>query len=82
VQEVQGSHQVAVVKPDDIVQIRGVKVGPRYQGLWVISDGVKPGERVVAEGLQKVRDGVKVEPKPYVEAATGEPTPAPAATPG
>jgi membrane fusion protein (multidrug efflux system) len=82
VQEVQGSHQVAVVKPDDTVQIRGVTTGPRYENLWVISDGVKPGERVVAEGLQKLRDGAKVQPKPYVEAATGEPTPPPPATPG
>ena len=56
VQEIQGNHQVAVVGPDDTVDIRGVKVGPRYAGLWVITDGVKPGERVVAEGLQKVRD--------------------------
>jgi membrane fusion protein (multidrug efflux system) len=66
VQEVQGAHQVAVVRPDDTVEIRGVTVGPRYEGLWVISEGVKAGERVVAEGLQKIRDGVKVQPKPYV----------------
>jgi membrane fusion protein (multidrug efflux system) len=82
VQEVQGSHQVAIVGPDDTVQIRGVTVGPRYENLWVISDGVKPGERVVAEGLQKVRDGAKVQPKPYVEESTVKPTAPVAATPG
>jgi membrane fusion protein, multidrug efflux system len=80
IQEVQGNHQVAVVGPDDTVDIRGVKVGPRYEGLWVITDGVKPGERVVAEGLQKVRSGAKVHPKPYVPDAAGKPPASP--TPG
>jgi membrane fusion protein (multidrug efflux system) len=80
VQEVQGNHQVAVVGADDTVDIRAVKVGPRYEGLWVITDGVKPGERVVAEGLQKVRTGAKVNPKPYVPEAPGKPLAAP--TPG
>jgi membrane fusion protein (multidrug efflux system) len=80
VQEVQGSHQVAVVGPDDTVEIRAVKVGPRYEQLWVISDGVKAGERVVAEGLQKVRPGMKVQAKPFTEAsstpqAIGDPGP-------
>src|SRR5262245_18619189 len=82
VQEVQGSYQVAVVGPDDTVHIRSVKVGPRYEGLWVMTDGVKPGDRVVAEGLQKVRDGAKVQAKPYVEDSPGKPTAPPAATPG
>jgi len=67
VQEVQGSYQVAVVRPDDTVEIRAVKVGPRYEQLWVITDGVKAGERVIAEGLQKVRPGVKVQAKPFTE---------------
>jgi membrane fusion protein (multidrug efflux system) len=80
VQEVQGNHQVAVVGADDTVDIRAVKVGPRYEGLWVITDGVKPGERVVAEGLQKVRTGAKVHPKPYVPDAAGKPSAS--ATPG
>jgi membrane fusion protein (multidrug efflux system) len=80
VQEVQGSYQVAVVRPDDTVEIRAVKVGPRYEQLWVINDGVKAGERVIAEGLQKVRPGVKVQAKPYTDPtdtqrAIGEPGP-------
>jgi membrane fusion protein (multidrug efflux system) len=82
VQEVQGNYQVAVLGQDDTVHIRPVKVGPRYEGVWVIADGLKPGERVVAEGIQKIRDGVKVLPKPYVEESTGNPTAPVAATPG
>jgi len=77
VQEVQGNHQVAVVGHDDTVDIRGVTVGPRYSGLWVILEGVKPGERVVAEGLQKVRTGEKVRPKPYVANAAEKPPASP-----
>ena len=78
VQEVQGNYQIAVVGPEDKVEIRTVKVGPRYEESWVITDGLKPGERVVAEGLQKVRPGAKVQPKPYVADATRKPSvPAP-----
>ena len=63
--ELQGSYQVAVVDADNTVKIRNVKVGERYGDLWVIRKGLTPGERVVAEGTQKVGDGVKVMPKPY-----------------
>ena len=78
VQEVQGNYQIAVVGPEDKVEIRTVKVGPRYEESWVITDGLKPGERVVAEGVQKVRPGAKVQPKPYVADATRKPSvPAP-----
>ena len=66
VQEVQGNHQVAVVGKDDTVEIRTVKVGPKSGGEWVIEQGVQPGERVVTEGLQKVRTGTKVTAKPFV----------------
>jgi membrane fusion protein, multidrug efflux system len=77
VQEVQGSYQVAVVGPDNTVEIRPVKVGPRQETLWVIDEGLKPGERVVVEGLQKVKAGLTVQPKPYVaEADTPAPPPA------
>jgi membrane fusion protein, multidrug efflux system len=63
--ELQGSYQVAVVDADNTVKIRNVKVGERYGDLWVIREGLTHGERVVAEGTQKVGDGVKVMPKPY-----------------
>lgn len=63
--ELQGMYQVAVVDSDDIVRIRNITVGERVGDLWVVKEGLKPGERVVAEGIQKVRDGVKVNPAPY-----------------
>jgi RND family efflux transporter MFP subunit len=65
VNELQGSYQIAVVDPANKVDIRFVKVGDRIGTQWVISNGLKPGERVVAEGLQKVRQGMLVKPKPY-----------------
>lgn len=63
--ELQGNYQVAVVEPDDTVRLRGVKVGVRFENLWVVREGLKPGDRVVAEGTQKVGNGVKVTPKPF-----------------
>jgi membrane fusion protein (multidrug efflux system) len=79
VQEVQGSYQVAVVGSANTVEIRPVKVGPRQDTLWVIDEGLKPGERVVVEGLQKVKTGLTVQPKPYVAEADTPATPAPPA---
>ncbi|MGD9975516.1 MAG: efflux RND transporter periplasmic adaptor subunit [Desulfatirhabdiaceae bacterium] len=75
VSELQGSYQVAVVGPDNKVDIRPVKVGDRIGPLWVITEGLKPGEQVIAEGVQKVRPGMTVQPKPFAPAAQ------PAATP-
>lgn len=63
--ELQGSFQVAVVEADNTVKIRTVKTGGRFGDMWVISEGLKPGEKVVAEGTQKVGTGAKVTPKPY-----------------
>lgn len=65
VTEMQGSYQVAVVSPDNKVDIRPVKVGQRSGSLWIIDHGLKPGERVVVEGLQKVKAGMTVDPKPF-----------------
>ena len=65
VTELQGSYQVAVVGNDNKVAIRSVKVGERVGTLWVIENGVAAGERVVAEGVQKVRDGAAVNPVPF-----------------
>lgn len=69
VTELQGSYQVAVVGPDNKVSIRTVKAGNQTGDMWIIEEGLKPGERVVAEGVQKVRAGALVNPKPFVEAA-------------
>jgi len=66
VQNFQGTNQVAVVTPENVVDIRNVTTGPKSGLDWVILDGVKPGERVIAQGLQKVQGGMKVAPKPYV----------------
>ena len=65
VTEMQGSYQVAVVTPENKVEIRPVKVGRRSGSLWIIDHGVEPGERVVVEGLQKVKAGMTVDPKPF-----------------
>jgi RND family efflux transporter MFP subunit len=69
VTELQGSYQVAVVGTDNKVSIRNVKVGDRTGPMWIIEEGLKPGERVVAEGVQKVTAGALVNPKPFVATA-------------
>jgi RND family efflux transporter MFP subunit len=60
VTELQGSYQVAVVSGDNKVSIRPVTVGDRVGNLWIVTDGLKAGERVIVEGLLKVRDGAVV----------------------
>lgn len=70
VSELQGNYQVAVVDADDKVSIRTVTVGDRVGSEWVIADGLKPGEKIVAEGIQKVRQGTVVNPKPFAATET------------
>jgi membrane fusion protein (multidrug efflux system) len=60
VQDVQGVNQIAVVRPDDTIDVRKVKVDARVGPLWIIAEGLKPGERVVVEGGDRVRAGQKV----------------------
>jgi RND family efflux transporter MFP subunit len=60
--ELQGSYQVAAVGNDNKVSLRTVKVGERIGAMWIIDEGLKPGERVVVEGVQKVRDSMQVKP--------------------
>src|SRR6266480_3921031 len=67
VTELQGTYQVAVVGRDNKVEIRTVKVGDRADSNWIIEDGLKAGESVIVEGLQKVRPGAVVNPKPLVK---------------
>ena len=71
VTEVQGSYQVAVVGGDGKVSIRPVKVGERVGSNWIITEGLKPGEQVIAEGTQKAKAGTVVNPKPFRSAAEG-----------
>jgi membrane fusion protein (multidrug efflux system) len=61
VTELQGSYQVAVVSSDNKVSIRPVTVGDRVGKLWIVTEGLKAGERVIVEGLLKVRDGAVVD---------------------
>src|SRR5215510_4345550 len=86
VQELQGAYRLAVVSPDNKVTLRTVKGGERVGNLWVIEEGLKPNERVVSEGLQKIRDGMIVNAKlvpaePETQRASASPPPAAAATP-
>src|SRR5262249_39704495 len=60
VQDIQGVHQVAVVRPDETVDVRAVKMDARVGALWIVAEGLKPGERVVVEGGDRVRTGQKV----------------------
>ena len=65
VTELQGSYRVAVVGSDNRISIRPVTVGERVERMWIIKDGLKPGETVVAEGTQKVRPDLLVTPRPF-----------------
>jgi membrane fusion protein, multidrug efflux system len=73
VSELQGNYQVAVVGSDNKVQIRPVKVGERVGTDWIIENGLKPGDRVVAEGIQQVQPGAIVNPKPLRATAQVKP---------
>jgi membrane fusion protein (multidrug efflux system) len=78
VTELQNLYSLAVVGEGNKVAFRNVKVGLRVDDLWVIEEGLKPGEKVVVEGLQRLRDGIVVSPKPAAAApaATGAAEPA------
>jgi len=69
VNEIQGGYQIAVIGSDNKASIKSVKMGPKFGALWVVAEGLQPGERVVAEGFQSVKDGQVVNPKPYQETA-------------
>ena len=65
VNELQGSYQVAVVDENDKVSIRPVQMGERIGTMWEVTAGLKPGDRVVVQGLQKARDGSTVAVKDW-----------------
>ena len=83
--EVQSQYQIIVLMPDNKAVFRPIKVGDRVGPNWIVTDGLKPGEKVVVEGIQKLqqaaamnpqfaKEGVPVSPKPYqapAEAAAG-----------
>jgi membrane fusion protein (multidrug efflux system) len=76
VTELQGRDQVAVVDGTNTVRIRPVTVGERSGSMWIVEGGLKPGERVVVEGLQQIRPNLVVKPEPFVA-----PSPEPTSTP-
>jgi RND family efflux transporter MFP subunit len=68
VNEVQGEYQVVVLSADNKAEFRSVEVGERSGSDWIITKGLKPNERIVVEGFQKLRNGVPVSAKPYTAA--------------
>jgi membrane fusion protein (multidrug efflux system) len=79
--DVQGKYLVAVVGSDNKVDIRMVKVGERIGSDWIISEGLKPGESVIAEGIQKVKPAMVVNPQPFNPEAAAKAAATKAATP-
>ena len=73
VQEVQGQQSILTLGPDNVVQARSIVTGDRVDQRWIVDQGVKPGEAVIVDGLQKARPGARVTPRAYIEptAATG-----------
>jgi RND family efflux transporter MFP subunit len=70
--ETQGSYSVVVVGGDNKASIRPVKAGERVGQMWIITEGVKPGEQVIVEGMQKAKEGGLVHPKQATAAQIGE----------
>ena len=67
--EVQSMYQAVIVGPDNKASFRPIKVGEQIGNQWIITEGIKPGERVVTQGFMKVKEGMIVNPKPFVETA-------------
>jgi membrane fusion protein, multidrug efflux system len=67
--EIQGKTLIAVVGTDNKVELRPVKVGGQIGSDWMISEGLKAGETIVVEGIQKVKSGMPVSPKPFTPGA-------------
>jgi membrane fusion protein (multidrug efflux system) len=70
--ETQGLYSVMVVGDDNKVSVRPVKMGERIGQMWIITDGVKAGEKVIVEGIQKAREGSVVNPKAAAVNSEGE----------
>ena len=63
--ELQGIYQVGIVGPDNKVTIRIVKLGPQFADMWVVDSGLEAGDKVIVDGLQRLRDGMIVTPTPF-----------------
>jgi membrane fusion protein (multidrug efflux system) len=75
VMELQGSYQVAVVDADKKAHIKTVQVGEQVGNDWLIEKGLEPNDQVVAEGTQRVREGMEVDPQPYKARMTNDAPP-------
>jgi len=73
VSELQGTYQVAVIGADNVAHLHAVKVGARVGSQWIITEGLKPEDQIVVEGLQKVKEGTAVNMKPFIAAALVRP---------
>ena len=76
IQELQSIYTVAIVDSSNKVAFRTVKVGQKVDSLWVVEDGLKAGEQVVVEGLQRIQDGMTVSAKPAPASPAGSTAPA------
>ncbi len=76
VTEMQGKFLVAVVTADNKADIRPVQLAEQVGTKWIVTEGLKPGERIIVEGIQKVKPGSPVKPQPYNPEAQAEKGPA------
>jgi membrane fusion protein (multidrug efflux system) len=75
VTQLQGSYQIVLVDDQNKAHLQSVKVGDQTGSHWVIESGLKPGDRVVVEGLQKAKEGAVVDPRPFVGRTDNPPSP-------
>jgi len=81
VTQLQNINQVMVIKPDNTAEVRNVTLGDVAGSDWIVTAGIKAGERVVGEGFQKCQEGMPVNPQPYVPPPAPPETNAPPAAP-
>jgi membrane fusion protein (multidrug efflux system) len=81
VNELQGNYQVVVVDQNNKPSIRPVKMGEKIDSQWEVTDGLKPGDRVIVQGWQKTREGSPVKVKEWTPPPAQSPTPAATASP-
>jgi membrane fusion protein (multidrug efflux system) len=68
VRELQGLYQALVVGPNDTVEVRGIEVSTRIGNNWLVEKGLKPGDRLLLAGMQRLKPGMKIKPVPGGEA--------------
>jgi RND family efflux transporter MFP subunit len=81
VNELQGNYQVAIVDQNSKASLRPVKMGEKIDSQWEVTDGLKPGDKVIVQGWQKVREGSTVTPKEWTPPPAQSPTPNASASP-